>query len=159
MIKPKYNGVVLLVENVEKSRKFYTEILEQEIEMDFGRCVGFVGGFTLWDSAYAFEMMELHGSLEKLAGERIVELYFEVLDLDTFNDRIKLNYNNIVHDIKEQPWGQRCFRIYDPDRYIVEFAEPMSMVIQRFYNQGFTVDEIVTKTMMLRDMVNSVLNP
>ena len=33
--KPKYNGAVFFVDNVEKSKTFYTDILSQKIEMDY----------------------------------------------------------------------------------------------------------------------------
>ena len=56
---PKYNGSVFFVKNVEKSKKFYTEIVGQKIEMDFGRCVGFIGGFSIWKRSYAHKMMGL----------------------------------------------------------------------------------------------------
>jgi len=36
--KPKYTGAVFFVDNVEKTKTFYTNILGQKIEMDFGRC-------------------------------------------------------------------------------------------------------------------------
>jgi catechol 2,3-dioxygenase-like lactoylglutathione lyase family enzyme len=39
---PKYCGSAFFVDNVEKSKKFYTDILGQKIDMDFGRCVGFI---------------------------------------------------------------------------------------------------------------------
>jgi len=74
---PKYKGVVLLVENVEKSKKFYTEILGQKIEMDFGRCIGFLDGFSIWDRSYALKMMELKEKDTK-TNKWDAELYFEL---------------------------------------------------------------------------------
>ena len=32
----------------------------------------------------------------------------------------------------EYPWGQRDFRLYDPDKHIIEIAEDMNTVIRRF---------------------------
>jgi predicted enzyme related to lactoylglutathione lyase len=155
--KPKYNGAVFFVDNVEKSKKFYTDILEQKIEMDFGRCVGFIGGFAIWDAAYASNMIGLDKSIKKLLSKGNVEIYFEIDDIDLLFDRIKKEKIDFVHEIKEQPWGQRCFRIYDPDKHIIEFGEPMPVVIQRFSNQGFSVEDIVKKTMMPLDIINKVL--
>ncbi|GAH41494.1 unnamed protein product [marine sediment metagenome] len=57
----------------------------------------------------------------------------------------------------EQPWGQRCFRIYDPDNHIIEFGEPMPTVIKRFSSQGLSIEEIVKKTLMPLEIVKKVL--
>ena len=147
----------MIVRTVEKSKKFYTEILGQKIEMDFGRCVGFIGGFAIWDLAYAYNMMGLDESDERPIGKRNVEIYFEIEDINTLYDRIQKENIDFVHDIIEQSWGQRCFRIYDPDKHIIEFGEPMPMVIQRFSNQGLSVEEIVEKTLMPLEIVKKIL--
>ena len=156
--KPMFHSAVVFVDNIEISKKFYIDILGQEIEMDFGRCVGFVRGFTIWDYAYALRMMELDDNKEDSIGKRNVELYFEISDLDLFYNKLKKEHIEFVHSMKEQPWGQRCIRIYDPDRHILEIGEPMSIVIQRFSEKGLSVDEIVKKTMMPLDIVNNVLS-
>jgi len=155
--KPKYTGAVFFVDNVEKTKTFYTNILGQKIEMDFGRCVGFIGGFAIWDSAYAHNMMGLDKTEERPLGKRNVEIYFEIEDINTLFDRIQNENIDFVHEIKEQPWGQRCFRIYDPDKHIIEFGEPMPIVIQRFSSQGISIEEIVKKTLMPLDIVKKVL--
>ena len=150
---PKYNSSVFFVKDVERSKQFYTEILGQKIEMDFGRFVGFVGGFAIWDIDYAREMMGLPKSKKRITITNNAELYFEIEDLDLLHDKIKAKNFEFVHAIKEPPWGQRSFRIYDPDNHIIEFGEPMSIVIQRYANQGLTESEIVKKTMMPLEMV------
>jgi len=154
---PKYNGTVFFVDNVEKSKTFYTDILGQKIEMDFGRCVGFIGGFAIWDSSYAYTMMGLEKSDEQPMGKRNVEIYFEIDDIDLLFDRIKKENIDFVHEIKEQPWGQRCFRIYDPDNHIIEFAEPMTVVIERLYDEGLTHNQIVKKSLMPIEIVLDVI--
>ena len=30
----------------------------------------------------------------------------------------------LVHPIRMEPWGQRVFRIFDPDKHVVELGEP-----------------------------------
>ena len=154
---PKYNGAVFFVDNVEQSRIFYTDILGQKIEMDFGRCVGFIGGFAIWDSTYACEMMGLRQSDERPLGKRNVELYFEVEDINALFDRLQKETIDFIHEIKEQPWGQRCFRVYDPDSHIIEFGEPMLIVIQRRSRQGLSIEEIAEKTLMPVELVKKVL--
>lgn len=153
---PKYNGAVFFVDNIEKSKKFYTDILGQEIEMDFGRCVGFIGGFSIWDRSYAHKMMGLKEE-DASKNKKDAELYFEGEDLDSLFAKLKSKKIIFVHDIIEQPWGQRCFRIYDPDNHIIEFAEPMTVVIERLYDEGLTHNQIVKKSLMPVEIVLDVI--
>lgn len=153
---PKYNGSVFFVENVEKSKAFYTGILGQKIETDFGRCVGFIGGFSIWEKSYAYKMIGLKQD-DTTINKNDVELYFEVEDLDELLLKLKSNEIKFVHDIIEQPWAQRCFRIYDPDNHIIEFAEPMTIVIERLYDKGLTHNQIVKKSLMPADIVLDVI--
>jgi len=143
--KPKYNGAVFFVDNVEKSKTFYTEILSQKIEMDFGRCVGFIGGFSIWERSYAYKMMGLKEEGTS-TNKKDAELYFEIEDLDTLFAKL------ISEKIK-----QRCFRIYDPDNHIIEFAEPMTVVIERLYDEGLTHNQIVKKSLMPVEIVLDVI--
>ena len=154
--KPKYNGAVFFVDNVEKSKTFYTYILGQEIEMDFGRCVGFIGGFSIWERSYAYKMMGLKEEGTS-TNKKDAELYFEIEDLDTLFAKLKREKIKFVHDIIKQPWEQRCFRIYDPDNHIIEFAEPMIIVIERLYDEGLTHNQIVKKSLMPVEIVLDVI--
>ena len=156
-IIPKYNGSVFFVNNIEKSKQFYTKILNQTIEMDFGRCIGFIGGFSIWDRTYAYNMMELTEE-DALKNKKDAELYFEIEDIDSMYIQLKNKKTKFLHNIKEQPWGQKCFRIYDPDNHIIEIAEPMNIVIERLYNEGLTHNQIVKKTLMTEKFVLDVIN-
>ena len=153
---PAYQGSVFFVSNIEKSKKFYTEFLKQTIEMDFGRCVGFIGGFSIWDRSYALKMMGLSDN-DFSSNNKDVELYFEVEDLDALFHELATKKISCAHDIIEQPWGQRCFRIYDPDHHIIEFAEPMTVVIERLYDKGLSHNQIIKKSLMPREFVLDVI--
>lgn len=153
---PKYCCVVLFVKNVEKSKKFYTDILGQEIKMDFGRCVEFSGGFSIWERTYAQKMMGLKEK-DSSIHNKDAELYFEIEDLDALFAKLKNENVNFLHDIIEQPWVQRCFRIYDPDNHIIEFGEPMTVAIERLYNEGLTHNQIIKKTLMPKEIVLDII--
>ncbi len=153
---PKYQGSVFLVSDVERSKKFFTDLLGQKIESDFGECVMFLGGFSIWDRRYAHSMMGLPDE-DSSTAPKDAELYFETEDLESFSSQLKSEKTAFVHDIIEQPWAQRCFRIYDPDNHIIEFGEPMTGVIERLYEKGFTHHQIVKKTLMPVEMVLDVI--
>ena len=54
-----------------------------------------------------------------------VELYFETDRLEETRDRMQNLGIPFLHDIEVQSWGQRVFRIKDPDGYVVEIGERM----------------------------------
>ena len=152
---PKYISSVFFVSDVEKSKKFYNKCLKLKITMDHGRCINFENGLSIWDKNYALNII----SLEEKQGESShnSEIYFESNNLKILYDQLKNEKINFVHEMMEQPWGQRCFRIYDPDGHIVEFGEPMNVLIQRLSNQGMSVDQIEEKTTMPNEIIKKVL--
>jgi predicted enzyme related to lactoylglutathione lyase len=156
-VKPKFIGTVIFVEDVNSSKKFYNEILEQEIEMDFGQNVSFIGGHSIWDGKYAHEITGLNNPSKDSWGKGNLEVYFETEDLDSLQLKCKERNVEFIHEIIEQPWGQRCFRVYDPDHHIVEFGEPMHIVVRRFHNEGMNSDDISKKTLMPLDIVKKII--
>jgi hypothetical protein len=61
-----------------------------------------------------------------------------------------------VHPLREHPWGQCVFRVYDPDGHIVEIGEPMPIVIQRFLAQGLSLEAVSEKTSMPLEIVQQI---
>ena len=62
-----------------------------------------------------------------------------------------------VHDLREQPWGQRVARFYDPDGHIIEIGESMESVAVRFFRKGMSVEEISRRTSLPTDFVELAL--
>jgi len=143
-----FHSVVLLVKNIEKSKYFYNVVLGQKIIMDFGRNVGFEGGLAIWESDYALNLIFQDKTRDIKVGANNAEIYFESEDLDDLYTRLLKEKIKIIHPIREQPWGQRVFRLYDPDNHIVEFAESMESVVLRLNRQGLSLEEIAKKSMM-----------
>ena len=86
--------------HIKKSKIFYTEILDQKIEMDFGRCVLFVGGFSIWKRSYAHKMIYLKEGGTS-TNKNDAELYFEIENLDSFFTKLKSKKIKFVHNIIE----------------------------------------------------------
>ena len=145
--KPVYHSVVLLVEDIEKSKYFYNIILGQKIVMDFGRNVGFEGGLAIWEREYALNLIFQEKTSDIRVGANNTEIYFEFDDLDSLFAQLKGKVE-VIHSIREHPWGQRAFRVYDPDGHIIEFAESMGNVVLRLYEDGLSFEEISEKSMM-----------
>lgn len=150
----KFCSSVLLVNNIQTSREFYEGMLNQKIEIDFGECIGFVGGFSVWQIEHAYKIMgkEFSGYVY---GNKTVrfELYFESDKLDDLHKKLADKKIEFVHDMIEQPWGQRVFRIYDPDKHMVEIGEPMTTVIKRYLKKGMTPEEVAKRTLMPLEIV------
>lgn len=70
-----------------------------------------------------------------------MELYFED-DFDKFIERLN-TYSKIhfVYVPKEYEWHQRVVRIYDPDYHIIEIEESMIVIVKRFLQEGYSVEE------------------
>ena len=158
MAKLKYHSALFFVEDVEKSKHFYSKVLEQKIATDLGRYVGFEGGFGIWKRDYALERIFSEKADKIAIGKNSAELYFEANELDEIYNNLKEKNVKFVHHLREQPWGQRVFRIYDPDRCIIEIGEPMEAVILRYHRQGMSLQEIIQKTTLPEEEVKQILN-
>ena len=95
-------------------------------------------------------------SHEHSLGRGNLEIYFESGQLDETVALLQKNGVEFIHPLVEQPWGQRVVRFYDPDRHIVEVGEPMPVVIVRYLSQGLSVDEVVQRTFMPREIVEQI---
>lgn len=156
----KFISSVLFVNDIAKSRMFYEEFMNQQVEIDYGVNIGYVGGFSIWRKDVAYQNI-FKGNETKTVKfcnkEQQVELYFEVESLDELYERFKDNQVEFVHDYFVQPWGQRVFRVYDPDNYIIELAEPMNVVIRRYHDSGMTLEEVAEMSSTPIDIVRSIV--
>jgi hypothetical protein len=62
----------------------------------------------------------------------------------------------VVHALREQPWGQRVFRVRDPDGRIIELRAPMWVVVKRFLARGMTPEEIAARTAMPLEVIKHI---
>jgi catechol 2,3-dioxygenase-like lactoylglutathione lyase family enzyme len=153
---PVFHSVVLLVENVEKSKRFYSGVLGQKIVFDFGRNVVFEGGLAIWEKDYALNLI-FKEKTKGQVGASNAEIYFETGVLDELFARLSKEEVEFIHSIREEPWGQRVFRVFDFDGNILEFAESMESVVLRLDIQGLGLNEITKKSKMPLDFIKTVL--
>jgi catechol 2,3-dioxygenase-like lactoylglutathione lyase family enzyme len=145
---------VLFVCDIQASRAFYETLLGQKVVIDHGPNIGFEGGFALWQAEHAARTIFEHPLMDGCKnGRDNCELYFEAEDIAHEWQRLNAAGAEMVHPLREQPWGQQVFRLYDPDGHIVEIGEPMSVVIQRLLAQGMTAEEVAQHTSMPLEVV------
>jgi len=138
----RYKGTLIAVSDMERSKKFYQELLGMRVAADFGANVQLDNGLFLqtkdtWENFIENKKIKL--------GHNSGELYFETQDMDAFIkllEKFKIEY---VHQLKEHSWGQRAVRFYDPDRNIIEVAEDLVRVMKRFADSGMSVEEVAVR--------------
>ncbi|MDD3407974.1 MAG: VOC family protein [Methanomicrobium sp.] len=155
-----YQSTVLFVKDVEASKKFYTNIMGEEIEMDLGKNIGFKSGLAIWDGEYGRGVIFGNKTLKSdcYSSKDMLEIYYETTDMEKTFELIKSSGVQFVHEIIEQPWCQLTVRILDPDGHMIEIGERMDVCIKRLAKSGKTVEQIVKSTTMPAEIVNYLLN-
>jgi len=148
---------LLAVNDIEISKKFYENVLDQKVQYDFGENVSFEGGFAIHLKSHFSNLISIsEGNIIQKSNNS--ELYFEEEDLDSFLQKLSvLDSIQYIHGLKEQPWGQRVIRLYDPDMHIIEVGEPMESVVKRLLNEGLSVEETSKRTLMPEEFVKQFL--
>ena len=152
----RFESAVLLVQDVAASRQFYEELLGQKVFMDFGPNVSFAGGsFAIWQVDHAHEIMFDQPAAGQV-GQGEMEIYFESDDLDGVMQRFIEAGVKLVHALREQPWGQRVVRVYDPDGHIIEVGEPIPVFVMRLLDQGLSVQQAAERTSVPVEVVRKI---
>jgi catechol 2,3-dioxygenase-like lactoylglutathione lyase family enzyme len=152
----KYQGVVIAVQDIAVARRFYEELLGQKVGMDFGVNVGFEGGLAIHQKDHFAELLGGAARFGMQARSHDGELYFETDEVQAVEQRLQAAQVEFIHPIREQPWGQRVLRVYDPDGHVVEIAETMEALVERMFRQGSSAEAICQKTAMPAAFVNKV---
>ena len=141
----KFKNPLLVVSDMEKSKKFYKDVLGLRVIMDFGANVTLTGGLCLQTKESWMGFIDAKEDEISFGGNN-AEIYFEEDDFDAFAEKLKdLKYINYVHPVIEHRWGQRVVRFYDPDRHIIEVGENIKMVCRRFLDSGMTAEEVAVR--------------
>lgn len=152
-----FRGSVIFVRDIKASRYFYEELLGQKVVADFGPVVEFKGGFSIWQVDHAYSIISNTEYEEsKALGCGNFELCFEDKDINTIWQDVSSKKIKLVHPLREQPWGQLVFRLYDPDEHIVEVGEPIPVFVSRFLAQGMSVEEVADRTSVPKDVVQNI---
>jgi len=134
-----YKGVLIAVKDMERSKRFYAELFDQEVTMDLGKNVTLSGGFFLQEGFPQLMGLDEHSVVWQ---PHNMELYFETEDFDGFLRRLEEHPEaRLVHGPKKYPWQQRVVRLYDPDGHIIEVGEAMDAIARRYLREGFSVQE------------------
>lgn len=125
-----YTSAVLFVKDISVSKDFYMNIFKQEIQYDFGTNVMFKSGLSIWELKKDHEIYSCYPN-DNMARTNKFEIYFETDDLDGIISSMESNSIEKLHEVKEEPWGQRTIRLFDPDGHMVEIGESMVLFVKR----------------------------
>lgn len=115
---------ISFVNDIERSRTFYRDVLGLRVLKDFGSFVLFETGFAIHDgNSLERTVWGAEAAGPKSYGYRNVLFYFEDDDVDAAFEKVAPHVE-LIHPVEKQEWGQRVFRFYDPDGHAVEIGEP-----------------------------------
>lgn len=147
----KFKSSMLVVKDMDRSVKFYKNVLGLHVIADFGANKTLTGGIAL-QTRDAYE--DFIGTADITLGGNDSELYFEEDSFTEFVEHL-LDYDiKYVHPVTEHSWGQRAVRFYDPDMHIIEVAESLKSVCGRFLDAGINAQEIALRMDVKQKYVN-----
>lgn len=152
----KFKGPMLVVKDIERAKRFYTEVIGVRVIADFGENATLTGGLALQTESSWSTFTDCTSDFFSYHGND-AEMYFEEEDFDGFLEKIAaLEVERVGEDL-EMPWGQKVIRLYDPDKHIVEIGEDMKVMMKRQHATGLSIQQLSEKTFMSPKMVERML--
>lgn len=154
----KLQSTVLITSDLALMRKFYEDVLEQAVEFDFGNNIGYKSGLSLWELKQNYPISKALGYLYNKNGNHNLEICFETDEFEESISKIKQYNVDILHDTVVETWGQKTIRIFDPEKNIIEIGETMKCFVSRYYNEGYSVEDISKLTSVPIEVINRLVS-
>ena len=124
-----YRGTLISVREMDRSIRFYTDVLGLSVTADYGANVTMDG----WIYLQTEETWQgFIGERQIQYGGNACELFFEEEEMDRFLRKLKTLDVSYVHAPLQHRWGQRVVRFLDPDGHIIEVGEKIENVVRSF---------------------------
>lgn len=148
-------NILLVAGDVQMAKDFYNEILGLQVIRDFGEKIMMTDGIVLQDKK-TWEL--LTGKSVSNDPSHSFELYFEENNFEEFIKKLKNSKWNLIfiNDPYEDNIGRMVTRFYDLDNHIIEVTETPIATAKRHLKGGMSVDEVLDKTFLARDFIQSV---
>ena len=119
----KLKNILIVVKDIEKSRKFYHDLFGIELVHDNDGNMILTEGLVLQDE----KIWESFLGRDIIPKSNSCELYFEEQDIESFVEKLERLYPNVeyVNRLMTHSWGQRVIRFYDLDGNLIEVGTPM----------------------------------
>lgn len=122
-ITMKLKNILIVVKDIEKSRKFYQDLFGLEMLQDNDGNMILSEGLVLQDGKIWNKFL----GREITPKSNSCELYFEEENIEGFVEKLKKSYpeTQFVNELMTHSWGQRVVRFYDMDGNLIEVGTPM----------------------------------
>jgi len=119
----KFKNVLIVVKDIEKSRKFYHDVFGIDLVLDNDGNMILTEGLVLQDEKIWRSFLDR----DIVPKSNSCELYFEEQDIEAFIEKLDKLYPDIeyVNRLMTHSWGQRVIRFYDLDGNLIEVGTPM----------------------------------
>ena len=119
----KLKNVMIVVKDIEKSRKFYHDLFDIDLVLDNDGNMILTEGLVLQDEKIWKSFLDR----DIVPKSNSCELYFEEQDIESFAEKLEKLYPDIeyVNSLMIHSWGQRVIRFYDLDGNLIEVGTPM----------------------------------
>lgn len=119
----KLKNVLIVVKDIEKSKKFYHDLFGLDVILDNEGNVILTEGLVLQKEDIWKEFLEK----DIIPRNNSCELYFEEQDIEGFVERLEKLYPSIqyVNRLVTHSWGQKVVCFYDLDGNLIEVGTPM----------------------------------
>ena len=119
----KLKNILIVVKDIEKSRKFYQDLFGIELVLDNDGNMILTEGLVLQDEKIWKSFLDR----DVVPKSNSCELYFEEQDIESFIEKMERLYPSIeyVNRLMTHSWGQRVIRFYDLDGNLIEVGTPM----------------------------------
>ena len=110
-------NVLIVVKDIEKSRKFYHDLFGIDLVLDNDGNMILTEGLVLQDE----KIWKSFLGRDILPQNNACELYFEEQDIEVFVEKLERLYPSIeyVNRLMTHSWGQRVIRFYDLDGNLI----------------------------------------
>ena len=119
----KLKNVLIVVKDIEKSRKFYHDLFDIDLVLDNDGNMILTEGLVLQDEKIWKSFLDR----DIVPKSNSCELYFEEQDIESFVEKLEKLYPDIeyVNRLMTHSWGQQVIRFYDLDGNLIEVGTPM----------------------------------
>ena len=119
----KLRNVLIVVKDIEKSKKFYHDLFGLDMILDNDGNIILTEGLVLQGEKIWRDFLKK----EIFPKSNSCELYFEEKNIEKFIEKLEKLYPSIqyVNRLMTHSWGQKVIRFYDLDGNLIEVGTPV----------------------------------
>jgi catechol 2,3-dioxygenase-like lactoylglutathione lyase family enzyme len=159
----RFKGPAAYVSDLERSRGFYEGLLGFEVgrvmrHADADIAVAYRVGFSIWLVTHAY--WSIFGPtvpVPTVLGHGNWENTFETPRFDEIYTTLQRGGARFAHELRELPWGQHGFRVYDPDGHIIDISETHGALVRRLAAQGRSRQSIAAQVSLTCEQTDAYL--